>query len=263
MALTDALVSRGRGRDLSPLLKRPERGERIVKALTIREDTPGSEEVRSDSGESSGTLNFMGQQWYLHLQGETLGPLVTGVVRTMLRQKRVEHYDFIWTNGMSRWTRICELDEFSGELPPYPSLPVPSPDATDSRETADPREDDQEEAPPAPPAVAKPDAPWRHNRCSPRVAMCGNVDIPNIGEFPLVNISETGLFVQASASPAVGTEVRLRISSSSLATTLEMTGVVIRAGAALERTGFAVEFTRVNPAHRRIISAAIVKSKPG
>lgn len=198
----------------------------------------------------------MGQHWYLHLQGESLGPWVTDVVHAMLKQNRIEHYDFIWTEGMSQWTRICDVDEFSRELPRRPSTPVPS-----FSPNPDPAVPPAAE-PPASAHLARTDAPWRHKRHSPRVSMEGNVEIPDVGRFPLVNISETGLFVQAATALAVGTEVKFTILSPEFGTPLEMTGVVMRAGAALGRTGFAIEFTRVNPSHRRAISVAVAKSRP-
>lgn len=230
----------------------------------------------------------MGQQWYLHLQGEALGPLVTSVVHSMLRQRRVEPYDFIWSEGMKRWTRICDVTEFSGEIPQYPATPIPVGATTE----AEPALRDSVQAPKPAPAPAMTPAPattpvpaatgvaappenftsapiknqdeaWNHKRFSRRVPMEGQVGIPSLGSLPLVNISETGLFVEAASAPPMGTEVKLRILSPCLSTPLEMTGVVIRAGTVLEKIGFAIEFTRVNPAHRRAIIEAIAKTKPG
>jgi len=94
-----------------------------------------------------------------------------------------------------------------------------------------------------------------------RVMLEGNVSVEGYGAFPVVDISEGGVFLSAVSPIAFGTDLRFRLESPSLGKTLDMTGIVIREGASEDgHAGFAIQFTRVNPAHRRVIHE-YVKSK--
>jgi hypothetical protein len=194
------------------------------------------------------------KQWYLHLQGETVGPLVTGVVQSMLKQKRLELYEYIWCEGMTSWTRICDVAEFSTELSPYPKAPFPA-----SGGSAEPaRSPVRPDVPQAAPKAAS--QSWPHARRYVRVAIQGVVEIQGHGSFPLVNISENGIFVHSDLPMSIGIEIKFKITSPALSKPLEMSGVTIRAGVSDGKKGFAIEFTRVNPAHGRILAECIGKN---
>ena len=52
-----------------------------------------------------------GSGWYVHLQGDTLGPFATEKLIQMLSQNQVGFADFTWTEGYTKWIRISEIDE--------------------------------------------------------------------------------------------------------------------------------------------------------
>jgi Tfp pilus assembly protein PilZ len=69
----------------------------------------------------------------------------------------------------------------------------------------------------------------------------------------VVNISEGGVFLRAEVPLPIGTELKFGLEIKGIAKKLDMTGVVIRHGQAENIEGFAVEFIRQNPAHKRLI----------
>src|SRR5262245_2324352 len=64
--------------------------------------------------------------WFVHIQGETFGPVSTNVISIMIKQNRLQFMDYVWTAGMERWVRIGELPACVSLMPPYPKSPGPS-----------------------------------------------------------------------------------------------------------------------------------------
>ncbi len=93
-----------------------------------------------------------------------------------------------------------------------------------------------------------------------RVPVTGKLHAGEHGDLEVTNISESGLFCRTEAKIPTGTELKFTLCSSAFATELKMTGVVIRQSSEPEVPGFAIEFTRMNPVHKRII-AEYVKSQ--
>lgn len=155
---------------------------------------------------------------------------------------------------MSEWRRISELEAFRDLLPARPSAPVPA----KKEKPAKVKEEAATEAPPprAVSAAAK--------ETFPKIRKFKRVDVSKVsaslrglGEFPVVNVSEGGLFLAAANSPAMGTDVVVHLQLPGTDKKMELTGVVIRHGESLGQKGFAVEFTRLNPAHWRVLRGFI------
>src|SRR4051812_25855437 len=69
----------------------------------------------------------MPEQWYLHIQGETLGPLSGDIVAGLLRCSRLMPSDLLWSTGMAAWERAASLRAFASYVPSIPSGPFPVP----------------------------------------------------------------------------------------------------------------------------------------
>jgi len=208
--------------------------------------------------------------WYVHIQGENIGPLSTANVSSMLQQNRLQFVDFIWAESMTKWHRIMDLDQFASLLPQYPKVGIPDLAAGEALEAPAPApKPSPVKAAPAkspakkpaiPPATepsptppsAKPKKPalGKFQRVGGKGA---NVQIEEHGSFNVVNMSEGGIFLESKQPPFVGTEVTLSLELPGVEKKLDLTGVVIRHGIAEEIVGFAVEFTRLNPAHKRVL----------
>lgn len=209
--------------------------------------------------------------------GENLGPLPTEAVKGMLRQNRLQFTDFIWCKGNKKWHRIYEIDEFEMLMPPYPESGVPSDDVSGSEAAAEPapkpksepRAEPKAESAPkpkaepklAPKTVPKTDPQFPHSR--PRVGIEAQLVSKEHGAFVVVNVSEGGVFLKADDPIPVGTDVKFSLQSNKLPKILDMTGIVIRHSNPNDVfKGFAIEFTRVNPAHKRLLQD-YVKSNTG
>jgi len=217
--------------------------------------------------------------WFVHIQGETFGPVSIDVIQIMLRQNRLQFSDYVWSDGLTRWTRIGDLHQFVGLMPPYPSVAIPSaagnvPPPEPVRARAAPASATAPTAtsvplpgsspvippssgPPGPAAASRPQAEsplkaWI--RRYGRVTIEGSVAIDAFGTYPIVDLSEGGVFLKSAAAIPFGTDLRFRLDSPSFPKPLDMTGIVIREGASEDgQAGFAIQFTRVNPAHRRMV----------
>lgn len=148
------------------------------------------------------------------------------------------------------------LTDLPAPPPPAPAAAAPPP-APSAGTPAAP-------AAPPPPPEAEGDTPqkaWirRHTR----VRLDGTVTVEDYGTFTTFDISEGGLFIVADTPIPFGTDVKLHIQSAVFPKPLDMTGIVIREGRSdAGETGFAIQFTRVNPAHRRLLQD-YVKQKLG
>lgn len=247
--------------------------------------------------------------WYVHLQGESIGPLSTEHVTLMLQQNRLQFVDYIWSEQFTKWHRISDLDQFAALAPPYPRVSIPHPmqlaDGAGSnyvvQEASRVLEQEQENAShrgrPKPnsksqskiehapkaesiklsfePEVArKSETPsktksagekiekkmWPKLRKFHRLPPNGEkVSLAEHGYFPILNISEGGLFLKSAQLLTLGLDVRLHLELPGIDKVLEMTGVVIRHGEIDGQKGFAIEFTRLNPAHKRVLNEYLGK----
>lgn len=227
------------------------------------------------------------KNWYLHLQGETSGPLPQSKVVLMLEQNEIHFSDFAWTQGFSSWTRLSDIPDFSSLMPDAPEAPLPMEDAPKAEKSAPAAPSARAaaavaQAPEAPPAFTerkkpalkvvpteakpaaaapKPAAPAQPKTWVARyerVPMDGTVTVNGTDKYPIVNISESGILMQMGQVVEVGSEVKFRIESKALDKVLDMTGIVIREADAQPKI-IAIEFTRVNPAHRRLIKEYVAK----
>jgi hypothetical protein len=113
----------------------------------------------------------------------------------------------------------------------------------------------------AAPTIVVEEEPKRNGRRMWRVPIDATVQIEAHGEFTVIDISEGGLLLEATSSDIeVGTDLKLRISSPSFSKPLDMTGLLVRQEECDGKRCFGVEFTKVNPAHKRAL-AGYVASK--
>lgn len=219
------------------------------------------------------------QSWFVYVEEEILGPLPTETVASMLSKNRLQFADYIWTNEQPTWMRIYEVEGFRKLLPPFPKMPIPIA-GTHATETQPEPKSAPKIAATKPQKKKTPDE-YHYLNSDPgsavekehakkeafpkaqrnyRVGISATITIANRGTYKLGNISEGGVFVLASDGLAVGTDLKFTIESKSFHKPLEMTGVVIRQNVPGEAVGFAIEFTRVNPAYKRLLTE-YVKNK--
>ena len=184
----------------------------------------------------------MSKSWFVHIKRETIGPLSTNIIQLLLDQGRLQFTDYICQPNWKKWEKILNLTDFSALAPSYPDAPIP----VDNQPIGTPKND-------VPNKNVK-EIPIRRDT---RVPLRGRVKIENLGSFEIINISSVGLFLKASSALPVGREVTFLLESDAFEKSLEMTGVVVREGLASENHGFAIDFTRVNPASRRVIQKYI------
>lgn len=190
----------------------------------------------------------MARFWHVHFQGETLGPLSTEKVLAMLAQNRLQFTDFAWRSGLTKWMRMSELDDFIPHLPAYPTTPIPERDGNDKEQIT---------APLAEPIVKKKSDVKEAKKpkiksAFLRIPLEGTVKTTQHGSFAILNAAERGVFVSADTPLPLGTEMKFTLTAKAFPKPLEMTGVVVRQSSEQEEKGFAIEFTRINPAHKRL-----------
>lgn len=189
------------------------------------------------------------KEWFLHIQGETVGPLLMETILNLLKLSRITLVEFAWSEGMEDWTRLSEIHEFASQLPPHPTIPVPN---LPSRPRG-----------PVPSAFgASPvprDLPSKESRIRrfERVPIQGRAVTDEQGTLEIVDISEGGIFVKSDLDPPEGTSLRLRIESALLVRPLTVTGVVVRGGVVNGTRGFGVEFTGMPPSDRMLIQTYV------
>ncbi len=223
------------------------------------------------------------QVWQVHIDGGIFGPFSTDDLAVLLRNGRVHFSDFAWAEGMRKWQRIFEIDEFKKELPPTPDIlpvmglgsessksvpreresrresPAPTPVAPAKRE---PKKEAPAEVPEREPALVATPAVAKLGAHSDQVKIEAKVESKEYGSFEVQDISEGGVFVKTKKKIAIGTEFSFKLASEDLGKTLEMTGVVIRhSDEKSDQQGFALQFIRVNPAHKRAIQGYVDKQR--
>lgn len=192
------------------------------------------------------------KQWYICISENVFGPLASKAVQTMLQQYRLQLLDFAWCSEMEKWTRISDISEFAGAVPAYPQAPIPK--RASGAATV---------RPPAPKPVSKSDSGAEKIRSTDRFAVLGKACMDGGDRLMIADLSSGGIFVVCAKPPPVGTDVKFQLEISGLDHALEMTGVVVRHGVSAKKSGFAIEFTRANPAHLRTLTEFIVANKLG
>jgi hypothetical protein len=187
-----------------------------------------------------------GRHWFIHIQGETFGPLSNEIVVLMIKQNRLQFSDFIWSEGCTKWMRIVEISEFTALMPPYPKVPVPAHAGVKAArgENGD---------------AAKGQGQKRVRvRRHPRALFEAKLSTVNFGSFETHNVSEGGVYVKSERLLLpIGTTLNFRLESPSLPSTFELSGVVVRLGTAHDPPGFGIEFTKITEEQRRQIRAYV------
>lgn len=211
--------------------------------------------------------------WFVNIRGETFGPIGTSVVMGMLKENRLQFTDFLWTEGLTRWQRIQDLHEFAALIPPYPTGRIPTAEHLEQAEPSITFRQPQPvalvpEAPPLPGAIKIPDAqrpvrtgpsPKAKFRRNARVELDAHVSVEGHGLFEAVDISGGGLLLKGRDGIRISTDVKFRIESAHFSKVLDMTGVVVREEVCGGHVEFAIEFTRVNPSHKRVIQEYVTQ----
>lgn len=182
------------------------------------------------------------KKWFINKQGKTAGPLTTEEVLEGLRQSPLQILEYAWCEGLSEWVRLTEFREFESLLPPYPRVPFPS-----VLELVAAR----------PEGMPKMPSTLSHAHF---VRVNGLMEVQGHGKFDLIQMSENGALVQGKEAIGIGTQLKFKLICDALGSPLEMTGVVVRQPAEFGSESVVIEFTRVNPAHQRIIAGVILSS---
>lgn len=181
--------------------------------------------------------------WYVCLQDEVVGPIPESALYTFIRNQRLSGHDHVWREGLTLWVRLCETPEFGSLFAKMPRAMPPLRAATTTAPKSDPR------SVPSVPARGEPVI----NRPS-RVPIEGSVRFDNGEHHRLVNISESGCLVAIPQNvPLIGKEVKFHLEAPAFGRSLELTGVLVREDFSTAENAVAIEFTRLNPAYRRLI----------
>ncbi len=96
--------------------------------------------------------------------------------------------------------------------------------------------------------------PYVTIRRAERVEIDGTLDIVGHGTFSILNMSAIGVLLSSKKSVPPGTNIKFKFECKEIKKSpLDMTGVVVRDGVAQGKEEIAIEFTRVNPAHKRAL----------
>lgn len=189
------------------------------------------------------------KEWFLHINGETIGPLLMETIQNLLRLSRVTLVEYAWCDGMDDWRRLSEIEEFASQLPPHPAIPVPNPPPYPQGPVPSTFG--------SPPFLKEPPSKESRIRRHERVPIQGRAISDRQGALEILDISEGGIFVRSELDPAPGTSLRVRIESDLLARALSVTGIVVRSGMVDGVRGFGIEFTGMAPADRVIIQTYV------
>ncbi len=256
--------------------------------------------------------------WFLHVDGEALGPFSVSMLTKMITQGKASITDFVWCEGLDQWTLIAACSDFAAVLPEAPSTPLPNeeeevapvakvkpapvkakPAPAPVKLKAKPvvvepepepeveevveeeaeevvAEEEVEEAPapppkpipkpaakpvaakPAPKPVAKP-KPVAPQVRQWRVPIDAKIRINGGKPLKVFDISEGGMLFERADGLEMGNDVKIRVESPSLAKALDLTAVIVRDDAFEGKPALGVEFTRMNPAHRRTIAQYVTE----
>lgn len=189
--------------------------------------------------------------WYVCLQDECVGPMMETTIYCFIRNQRLSGHDYVWREGLHSWIHLAATPEFSSyfaktprTLPPLKAATVPSVGV------------------PARPEVKTPvSAAVSFNRGS-RVPIEGWIRFDAGDLYKVLNISESGILVSIPQNvPMIGKEVRFKLESPAFGKPLDMTGVLIREDFSASENAVAIEFTRLNPAYRRLIKEYVQQNE--
>ncbi|MCB0403958.1 MAG: PilZ domain-containing protein [Bdellovibrionales bacterium] len=84
------------------------------------------------------------------------------------------------------------------------------------------------------------------------------IEVAGHGKFTLINMSVSGALLKSEKGIPAGTNLKLKLHCKELPKSpFAMTGVIVRDGTEQGKTELALEFTRVNPAHKRALEAYV------
>ena len=198
------------------------------------------------------------RKWHIRLGGETLGPIPESLAVLMLKQNRLQFTDYAWSEGLDQWTRLGEIESFGRFAPSYPQVPVPT-NLSIEKDSINLIE------PPPPPKeildagseenVAKRNSVIRQKE---RIPVRGKVTLKNGDSHKVVNVSETGVLVACGQGELpLGDEITFTLKLDGLEKDMSLTGILIREETGTDHTLIGIEFTRMNPAHRRELQSFI------
>ncbi len=221
-------------------------------------------------------LRMLPKSWFLHVDGDTIGPLTESVVYALLEKRRLQFSDFGWTEGMANWVRLGELSAFNHLVPSSPSGEIPRTAAAAAQMTPSAKitagartETIPARANVVPMHVVKNSknashtpVPSRSHRVEiprmQRVTLDGIITLEDGSRHEILNLSESGIFINLPDDiPIIGTEVRFTLHAKALGKSLDMTGLLVREQIRDGENAVAIEFTRVNPVHRRVLKSYV------
>lgn len=180
--------------------------------------------------------------WYVCLQDECVGPITEPTIYCFIRNQRLSGHDYVWREGLQGWVHLSTTPEFSSyfaktprSLPPLKATPLPG---------SMPRPEMKVPVRPEVPVLTR----------GNRVPIEGWIRFESGDLYKVMNISESGILVSIPQNvPMIGKEVRFKLESPAFGRPMEMTGVLIREDFSGAENAVAIEFTRLNPAFRRVI----------
>lgn len=186
--------------------------------------------------------------WYVCLQDECVGPMTETTIYCFIRNQRLSGHDYVWREGLHSWVHLSATPEFSSyfaktprSLPPLKAASLPTANV------------------PAKPEAKSPASVL--NRPS-RVPIEGWIRFDAGDLHKVLNISESGILVSIPQNvPMIGKEVRFKLESPAFGKAMDMTGVLIREDFSAAENAVAIEFTRLNPAYRRLIKEFVQQNE--
>jgi hypothetical protein len=215
--------------------------------------------------------------WFIQLENQTVGPLLTDSLIMLLKTKRVSMEDLAWHDGLPRWVKLADCPEIkdqltteakAGSAPPTPgTAPVPSPTPSAVMKVETVELEARHPARPSSPATPSPAAspkptptPNLGFRRSERAPLRGKIVLPDGRSFEVVNISETGLLLKSPELLAPGTALEFRLESEDLGIPSPIRAMVTRHVIIPGFRGFGVEFTDMED-HLRMVIRGYIKAK--
>ncbi len=206
--------------------------------------------------------------WFFCLHNEVIGPISAPSLSKMVSECRITGSDYVWAEGMPGWTRVSECSEFAALLPKAPTaaLPTSAPKPEKAAQKAaepTPKPAKAPEAAPKPkvaaapasaPAPAPAPAPAAAPAPAPRAELDALVKVNGGAACKVLELSESSIVFEKVAGIEVGSDVKLKIESPSLGKPIEVTAILSREEAYQGKPALGADFTRMNPAHKRLIA---------
>lgn len=213
-------------------------------------------------------------EWYIHVEGETIGPLFTDTIKILIAQKRMLVTDYLWSDGLTKWVRACDFKEFTFGLSTYPQCPIPNEPQVE-RKTGD-----------SPEKYSLPEKTGDHLmthvmthvmthektktslpersesslkiRKFARVPIQASITSSTHGQFMVTDISLGGIFLSTNKIVPLGTHLLFNLTSKYFDQTLQdIKGIVVRKVSTDKVSGFAIEFSNINEENMNIIRTYI------